>query len=62
MIDDLIVSAMEALALQTKDEEQARGMWAMFTMLCDFDEQEWNAMTEDERAEWVAGYIPTKEV
>ena len=61
MIDDIIVSAMEALAIQTKNTEQARGMWAMFTMLCDFDEQKWNDMTEEERAEWAAMYVPTKE-
>lgn len=59
MIDDVIVSAMEALALQTKNTEHALGMWAMFTMLCDFDETKWNDMTEDERSDWASQYIPT---
>ena len=61
MVDDIIVSAMEALTLQTRSREQVKGMSAMITMLCDFDELKWNDMNEEERAEWAARYIPKEE-
>lgn len=57
MITDEIVDAMDALIELCSDEEQKKGMSAMREMLCDWSEEIWEPMTEDERKEWLAGYL-----
>ena len=57
MITDEIVEAMDAMIDLCSDKKQALGMASIREMLCDIDVDTWPSMSEDERKEWLAGFL-----
>ena len=60
MITEEIVFAMDTIISLCGDEGQKRGMTALREMLCDLEEDEWFRMDENQRKEWLVGYLDTE--
>jgi len=57
MITDEIVEAIDAMIDLCSDRKQALGMASVREMLCDLDVDNWPSMSENERKEWLAGFL-----
>ena len=51
MITEEILSAVKMLAEMSGEGE------SFYDMLCDFDEGDWDDMTNIERVKWIGGFI-----
>ena len=60
MVTDEIMEAIEKLIQLCKSEEQRKGMRAVWNMLGDFDENEWERLADYDRAQecWAEHYLP----
>ena len=57
MITDEIVEAIDTMIDLCNDNNQALGMTSVREMLCDLDVDAWLSMSEDERKEWLTGFL-----
>lgn len=58
MISKTVVAAISLMSDMCGYPEEARGMEAMAAMLQALDENTFDAMSEDEAADWIAQYLP----
>ena len=57
MITEAVVAAIDLLVEICGNQEQSKGMLSVREMLCDFAEDEWLPMNEEERREWLAQFL-----
>lgn len=57
MITDKIIEAIDQLAGMMELGMHKAGANSVREMLCDFDEYQWQHMSEEERKEWLEQYL-----
>lgn len=58
MITDAIVEAMDMLVDLIANKQKKAGALSIREMLCDFAEENWAPMSEEERTEWLEQFLP----
>lgn len=57
MVTDGILGAVAEMVNQADDDYAAAIIQSVANMLADFDEDQWEAMGEDTRREWIGNYM-----
>ena len=57
MVTDGILGAVQMIIDRFETHEEVNVGENIFNMLGDYDEDEWYSMSDEEKAEWIAGYI-----
>lgn len=57
MITDTTIEAIDTMIEMCGSERQARGMCSVREMLCDLDEEQFSAMSQTEREEWLEQFL-----
>ena len=57
MITDGIFGAIRMIIDRFEIPEEVNAGENIFNMLGDYDEDEWYSMSDEKKAEWIAGYV-----
>lgn len=57
MVTDEIMAAVDMVIGMLKTKEERRAGNSIMEMLGDLDEDKWLCMTNEQKSEWVSGYI-----
>ena len=57
MINDIIVEAMDMMIDMCSDKQQAIGMLSLREMLCDFAEDDFAPMSQEEKYEFIKQHL-----
>ena len=60
MVTEGMIFAIDTLVSMCSDDNQRAGMNSVREMLCDFDHDQWDDMSDEERSEWLATFLSCK--